>query len=200
MLEILDEVSSKIGKQFEAAWLLDGTRVRSPFDLPLECRILLVSTSEEFTGVTGLESFSSSSVTQTRANVGGATYVSSVQVPTIKVKPQPQTWVSMAQARWVAGNTTSKVASYSDAATDSEAQKKIMHAIQEEQLRVYAQDQGLLNNFKCQDPESTESSYKFKQLEADLIKYICEKIVAMREQPFIDAVSNLRKAQELNNL
>lgn len=33
-----------------------------------------------------------------------------------------------------------------------------------------------------------------------MIKYICEKIVAMREQPFIDAVSNLRKAQELNNL
>jgi hypothetical protein len=56
-----------------------------------------------------------------------------------------------------------------------------MHAIQEEQLRVYAQDQGLLKNFKCQDPESTECDYKFKQLEADLIKYICEKIVAMRE-------------------
>ena len=61
MLEILDEVSSKIGKQFEAAWLLDGTRVSSPFDLPLECRILLVSTSEEFTGVTGLDRFSTSS-------------------------------------------------------------------------------------------------------------------------------------------
>ena len=30
--------------------------------------------------------------------------------------------------------------------------------------------------------------------------YICEKIVAMREQPFIDAVDNLRRAQELNNL
>lgn len=42
--------------------------------------------------------------------------------------------------------------------------------------------------------------YPFKQLEDDLIKYICEKIVAMREQPFIDAVDNLRRAQELNNL
>ena len=42
--------------------------------------------------------------------------------------------------------------------------------------------------------------YRFKQLEEDLIKYICEKIVAMREQPFIDAVDNLRRAQELNNL
>ena len=42
--------------------------------------------------------------------------------------------------------------------------------------------------------------YKYKQLEEDLIKYICEKIVAMREQPFIDAVDNLRRAQELNNL
>lgn len=42
--------------------------------------------------------------------------------------------------------------------------------------------------------------YKYRQLEDDLIKYICEKIVAMREQPFIDAVDNLRRAQELNNL
>jgi len=42
--------------------------------------------------------------------------------------------------------------------------------------------------------------YPYKQIEEDLIKYICEKIVAMREQPFIDAVDNLRRAQELNNL
>ena len=42
--------------------------------------------------------------------------------------------------------------------------------------------------------------YQYKQLEDDIIKYICEKIVAMREQPFIDAVENLRRAQELNNL
>ena len=42
--------------------------------------------------------------------------------------------------------------------------------------------------------------YEYAQLEDDIIKYICEKIVAMREQPFIDAVENLRRAQELNNL
>ena len=41
---------------------------------------------------------------------------------------------------------------------------------------------------------------KFDNLEDDVIKYICEKIVAMREQPFIDAVDNLKRAQELNNL
>lgn len=44
------------------------------------------------------------------------------------------------------------------------------------------------------------SNYRFKQLEDDVIKYICEKIVAMREQPFIEAVNNLRKDQELKNL
>lgn len=45
-----------------------------------------------------------------------------------------------------------------------------------------------------------QEEYPYKQIEEDLIKYICEKIVAMREQPFIDAVDNLRRAQELNNL
>jgi hypothetical protein len=35
MLEILDEVSTKIGKQFESAWLLDGKRMLSPLDLPI---------------------------------------------------------------------------------------------------------------------------------------------------------------------
>jgi len=45
-----------------------------------------------------------------------------------------------------------------------------------------------------------KSNYRFKHLEDDVIKYICEKIVAMREQPFIEAVNNLRKDQELKNL
>jgi len=45
-----------------------------------------------------------------------------------------------------------------------------------------------------------QEPYQYKQLENEIITYICEKIVAMREQPFIDAVDNLRKAQELNNL
>jgi hypothetical protein len=48
--------------------------------------------------------------------------------------------------------------------------------------------------------EEEEEEYEYKKLEDDIIKYICEKIVAMREQPFIDAVDNLRRAQELNNL
>jgi len=42
--------------------------------------------------------------------------------------------------------------------------------------------------------------YEYKELEDDIAKYICEKIIAMREQPFIDAVDNLKRAQELNNL
>ena len=42
--------------------------------------------------------------------------------------------------------------------------------------------------------------YRYKKLEDEVIRYICEKIVAMREQPFIDAVENLRRAQELSNL
>ena len=42
--------------------------------------------------------------------------------------------------------------------------------------------------------------YEWKELEEDVIKYICERIVAMREQPFIDAVDNWKRAQELNNL
>lgn len=48
--------------------------------------------------------------------------------------------------------------------------------------------------------DQNESSYRYKGLEDDVIKYICEKIVAMREQPFIEAVNNLRKDQELKNL
>lgn len=42
--------------------------------------------------------------------------------------------------------------------------------------------------------------YDLKYLEEDFIKFICEKIIAMREQPFINAVENLKRAQELNNL
>ena len=48
--------------------------------------------------------------------------------------------------------------------------------------------------------DQAHEPYEFKALEADIIKYICQKIVSMREQPFIDAVENLKRAQELNNL
>ena len=48
MLEILDEVSQKLGKQFEAAWLLDGTKVISPLELPNKARIIIASTSHSF--------------------------------------------------------------------------------------------------------------------------------------------------------
>jgi len=50
------------------------------------------------------------------------------------------------------------------------------------------------------DSDKEISFYNFKNLEEDVIKYLCEKIVSMREQPFIEAVDNLKRAQELNNL
>lgn len=57
MLEILDEVSTKLGEQFESAWLIDGMRMRSPLDLPIATRVIIASKSEQFKGVTGLEQF-----------------------------------------------------------------------------------------------------------------------------------------------
>ena len=48
MLEILDEVSTKLGQQFESAWLIDGMRMKSPLDLPIAARIIIASKSEEF--------------------------------------------------------------------------------------------------------------------------------------------------------
>jgi hypothetical protein len=70
---------------------------------------------------------------------------------------------------------------------------------------VYRQDQQLLTKIHSVPNRSTlddqpSETYQFAKLEEDIIKYICEKIVAMREQPFIDAVDNLKKAQEINNL
>lgn len=57
MLEILDEVSTKLGKQVESAWLLDGQRMQSPLDVPIQTRILIASTNEHFQGIKGLEHF-----------------------------------------------------------------------------------------------------------------------------------------------
>jgi len=135
----------------------------------------------------------------------------------------------MAQVKWAKANATDKIPSYSDGGpNDSETQNKIIEAIQEEQNRVYKQDQRLLHQIRDEgtgagsrsdlqqmdgdaDREEEDNTarqaeeidgevYEYAQLEDDIIKYICEKIVAMREQPFIDAVENLRRAQELNNL
>mgnify|MGYP001021786145 CR=1 FL=1 len=90
MLEILDEVSTKIGKQVESAWLLDGSRMRSPLDLPIQTRIIVASVNEEFKGISGLEHFEGhavASMKEDRSKVGGVTYVNQVSMPTIKVKP-----------------------------------------------------------------------------------------------------------------
>jgi hypothetical protein len=51
----------------------------------------------------------------------------------------------MAQAKWCRQNNTTNIPSYSDGGpNDSETQNKIIEAIQEEQNRVYQQDQKLL--------------------------------------------------------
>jgi len=79
MLEILEEVSEKMGKQFETAWLLDGRKMVSPLDLPNETRIIIASTDDTFKGIVGLEHFDmsryQSMMQENRTNVGGVTYV-----------------------------------------------------------------------------------------------------------------------------
>lgn len=78
MLEILDEVSQKMNKQLESAYMIFGHRMRSPLDIPIETRIIVASTTEEFKGIRGLEHFESNSmsmVKESRHNVGGATFV-----------------------------------------------------------------------------------------------------------------------------
>jgi hypothetical protein len=93
----------------------------------------VVSKSDSFQGIAGLEHFEG----YTRSNVGGATFVNH-NVPSVKVKPQPQTWVHMAQVKWTRENNASNIPSYSDGGpNDSETQNKIIEAIQEEQNRVY---------------------------------------------------------------
>ena len=57
MLEILDEVSQKIGVQLETAWLLNGEPIRSPLELPIECRIIVASKSEDFQGIGNYQQF-----------------------------------------------------------------------------------------------------------------------------------------------
>ena len=129
MLEILDEVSQKMGKQFETAYLLSGEQMLSPLDLPIEARILVASTTTEFKGLTGLENFESYNnlMRTNKSHVGAATFINQVNMPSVKVKPQPQTWVHMAQTKWCQQNATTNVASLNDAgANDVETQNKII--------------------------------------------------------------------------
>lgn len=60
MLEILDEISGKIddsGDIYESAFLIDGSTMSSPLDIPIEARILVVSKQDTFKGITGLDQF-----------------------------------------------------------------------------------------------------------------------------------------------
>jgi hypothetical protein len=63
----------------------------SPLEIPIDARILVVSKTENFVGITGLDQFEGhAAATQSyRSMVGGATYVNQVSAPTVKVKPQP---------------------------------------------------------------------------------------------------------------
>ena len=130
MLEILEEVSNKIGEQFETAWLIDGKQMLSPLDIPIQARIIVVSKNEEFYGVRNLEKFEGAPAQQMRQNIGGATFVNNVNVPTVKVKPQPQTWLHMAGVNWTRKNPTANVPSYSDGGpNETETQTKIIESI-----------------------------------------------------------------------
>lgn len=124
MLEIIDEACTKIGEQFETAYLIDGEKMRSPLEIPIQSRIIVVSKSDSFQGIEGLEHFEG----YTRSNVGGVTFVN--HAPSVRVKPQPQTWVHMAQVKWTRQNGASNIPSYSDGGpNDSETQNKIIEAI-----------------------------------------------------------------------
>ena len=62
----------------------------SPLDLPIQTRILVASTNEEFQGIKGLEHFEGHAIATTkqdRSKVGGVTYVNQVSMPSIKVRP-----------------------------------------------------------------------------------------------------------------
>ena len=81
MLEIIDEACSKIGEQFETAYLIDGERMRSPLEIPIQSRIIVVSKTDSFQGIEGLEHFEG----YTKSNDGGATCVK--HAPSARVKP-----------------------------------------------------------------------------------------------------------------
>jgi hypothetical protein len=46
MLEILEEAGTRLETTLESTWLLDGTRIRSPLELPNQTRIIVVSKNE----------------------------------------------------------------------------------------------------------------------------------------------------------
>lgn len=160
----------------------------------------MLSRDETFHAVTGLEAFASNTI-RSAHRMGGATYVNATK-PEIKVKPQPETWVHMAQLKWAKkhGVDTAQ-ASYGNgegtgAHADAETQDRIIEAIQEEQNRVYKQDQALMSriyggsqdglktpddgtNLEDEPIDDTfiedmaHGPYEFKELENDIIKYIC---------------------------
>ena len=104
MTEIIEEASEKLGDIYESAFLIDGKSAKTPLDMPIQSRILIISKDEHFNPLSGLENFSGATFARA-TRLGGATYVSG-QAPEIKVKPQPETWVQMAQLKWAKSNVT----------------------------------------------------------------------------------------------
>ena len=83
-----------MNKMFESAWLLDGRRMLSPLDIPIETRIIVASETESFTGISGLEHFDMTAINlgmkESRSTKGGITFINrEPQKPSIEVKPQP---------------------------------------------------------------------------------------------------------------
>ena len=60
--------------------------------MPIQCRIIILSKTENFEPVAGLENFESNPM-MSKTRKGGVTYVNAPTQPEVKVKPQPETWV-----------------------------------------------------------------------------------------------------------
>lgn len=58
MQEIIEEASEKLGKQYETAWSLDGIQVKTPMDMAIQARILILSDGEEFLELGNIDKFS----------------------------------------------------------------------------------------------------------------------------------------------
>lgn len=94
----------------------------------------MASTNDTFRGISGLEHFAPTMYAQQmhvqKTSAGAATFINQVTMPSIKVKPQPSTWVHMAQAKWCRENETTNLPSYNEGSIfNIQAQEKVIEAI-----------------------------------------------------------------------
>lgn len=57
LLEFLYEIGLRLKNHYEYCWLIDGTRIKKPMDIPYQCRILIVSNDKKFKGIKNLHMF-----------------------------------------------------------------------------------------------------------------------------------------------